>query len=95
MKRFYPITVHSGCRGYNVGNQLSVEWQRPVTIFIVVFLIERAQLTLKGVKYYVVYYGNGFVGVDGRCDVGYGLRALDFYIALLCFESCCCCMLNL
>jgi hypothetical protein len=32
MKRFYPIAVHSGCRGYNVGNQLSVEWQRPVTI---------------------------------------------------------------
>jgi hypothetical protein len=42
MERFYPITVHNGCRGYNrgirnrrynVGNQLSVEWQRPVTIF--------------------------------------------------------------
>jgi hypothetical protein len=43
VKRFYPITVHSGCRGYNVcirycgynvGNQLSVEWQRPVTILL-------------------------------------------------------------
>jgi hypothetical protein len=41
MKRFYLVTVHIGCRGYNiriryrgynVGTQLSVGWQRPVTI---------------------------------------------------------------
>jgi hypothetical protein len=32
MKRFYPIAVHSGCRGYDIGNQPSVEWQRPVTL---------------------------------------------------------------
>jgi hypothetical protein len=57
VKRFYPIAVHSGCRGYNIciryreynaGNQLSVEWQRPLQYTLIFSTVSKRLL-----QYYV------------------------------------------